>query len=406
MKSEKFIRNKTALITLIAASLVVLISLGVRQTFGMFFMDFRDDLGISLTQSGLSVGLQMLMWGLTGPIFGTIADKYGGHKAIALAFIFFIGGVYFLYAGPNTGIFFQIDLGVLVGIGLGGTAISIPMSVVGKHFPLSNRTIAMSIVTAVGSFGYFLSPILTEYSLTENGWQTTLVAFLIALSVGLVISFFVRSPSLEQTIEAPNTQTTAEAVKEAFGSKSYILLVSGFFVCGFHITLVGTHVPTYVIDRGLESWTAAAILSLIGLFNIFGSLSSGYLSTKMSKKIILSAIYSLRGLSIIFFIFLPASNINSFIFGATFGFLWLSTVPATSGIVAHMFGTKYLGLLYGIVFLSHQIGSFFGAYLGGLFHDLYGSYDYAWYLAIALSVFAAIIHLPIKEQQVLRLKTE
>ena len=406
MKSEKFIRNRTALITLIAASLVVLISLGVRQTFGMFFMDFREDLGVSLTQSGLSVGLQMLMWGLTGPIFGTIADKYGGHKAIALAFIFFIAGIYFLYAGPNTGIFFQIDLGVLVGIGLGGTAISIPMAVVGKHFPLSNRTIAMSIVTAVGSFGYFLSPILTEYSLTENGWQNTLIAFLIALSVGLIISFFVRSPSLEQTIEQPNTQTTTEAVKEAFGSKSYILLVSGFFVCGFHITLVGTHVPTYVIDRGLESWTAAAILSLIGLFNIFGSLTSGYLSTKMSKKIILSAIYSLRGLSIILFIFLPASNINAFIFGATFGFLWLSTVPATSGIVAHMFGTKYLGLLYGIVFLSHQIGSFFGAYLGGLFHDLYGSYDYAWYLAIALSVFAAIIHLPIKEQQVLRLKIE
>ena len=208
MQSEKFIRNNTALVTLIAASLVVLISLGVRQTFGMFFMDFRDDLGISLTQSGLSIGLQMLMWGLTGPIFGVIADKYGGHKAISLAFIFFIAGVYFLYAGPNTGIFFQIDLGILVGIGLGGTAISIPMSVVGKHFPLSNRTIAMSIVTAVGSFGYFLSPILTEYSLTENGWQNTLVAFMITLVIGLAISFFVRSPSLTETIEQPNTQST------------------------------------------------------------------------------------------------------------------------------------------------------------------------------------------------------
>ena len=277
MQSEKFIRNNTALITLIAASLVVLISLGVRQTFGMFFMDFRDDLGISLTQSGLSIGLQMLMWGLTGPIFGVIADKYGGHKAISLAFIFFIAGVYFLYAGPNTGIFFQIDLGILVGIGLGGTAISIPMSVVGKHFPLSNRTIAMSIVTAVGSFGYFLSPILTEYSLTENGWQNTLVAFMIALTIGFAVSFLVRSPSLNDTIEQPNTQSTLEAIKEAFGTKSYLLLVSGFFVCGFHITLVGTHVPTYVIDRGLESWTAAAILSLIGLFNIFGSLTSGYL---------------------------------------------------------------------------------------------------------------------------------
>ena len=406
MSTDKFIRNKTALITLIAACVVVLISLGIRQTFGLFFMDFKDDLGISLTEAGLSIGLQMLMWGLTGPIFGAIADKYGGHKAIALAFVFFIAGIYFLYAGPNTGIFFQIDMGILVGIGLGGTAISIPMAIVGKHFPLSNRTIAMSLVTAIGSFGYFLSPLLTTYSLSENGWQTTLIAFLFALFIGLIVSYFVRSPTLEQSIETPNSQSTLEAIKEAFASKSYILLVSGFFVCGFHITLVGTHVPTYVIDRGLESWTAAAILSLIGLFNIFGSLLSGYLSTKISKKIILSFIYSLRGLSIILFIFLPASNINAFIFGASFGFLWLSTVPATSGIVAHMFGTKYLGLLYGIVFLSHQIGSFFGAYLGGLFHDIYGSYDYAWYLAIALSVFAAIIHLPIREEPVLRLKTE
>ena len=405
MSTEKFIRNKTALITLIAACLVVLISLGIRQTFGLFFMDFKEDLGISLTEAGLSIGIQMLMWGLTGPIFGAIADKYGGHKAIALAFVFFIAGIYFLYAGPNTGIFFQIDMGILVGIGLGGTAISIPMSIVGKHFPLSNRTIAMSLVTAIGSFGYFLSPLLTTYSLSENGWQITLIAFLVALFIGLIVSYFVRSPSLEQSIETPNSQSTLEAIKEAFASKSYILLVSGFFVCGFHITLVGTHVPTYVIDRGLESWTAAAILSLIGLFNIFGSLLSGYLSTKISKKIILSFIYSLRGVSIILFIFLPASNINAFIFGASFGFLWLSTVPATSGIVAHMFGTKYLGLLYGIVFLSHQIGSFFGAYLGGLFHDIYGSYDYAWYLAIALSIFAAIIHLPIKEEAVLRLKT-
>ena len=405
MTTEKFIRNKTALVTLIAACLVVLISLGVRQTFGMFFMDFKNDLGISLTESGLSIGLQMLMWGLTGPIFGTIADKYGGHKAIALAFLFFIAGIYFLYAGPNTGIFFQIDMGILVGIGLGGTAISIPMAIVGKHFPLSNRTIAMSLVTAFGSFGYFLSPLFTAYSLNENGWKITLIAFMIALIIGLIISYFVRSPSLNESIEEPNSQGTYDALKEAFGTKSYILLVSGFFVCGFHITLVGTHVPTYVIDRGLESWTAAAILSLIGLFNIFGSLLSGYLSTKISKKIILSVIYSLRGLSIILFIFLPATNVNAFIFGASFGFLWLSTVPATSGIVAHMFGTKYLGMLYGIVFLSHQIGSFFGAYLGGLFHDLYGSYDYAWYLAIALSIFAAIIHLPIKEEAVLRLKT-
>jgi len=404
--TTKFFQNRTALITLIAACLVVLISLGVRQTFGLFFPDFKNDLNISLTESGLAVGLQMLMWGLSGPIFGAIADKYGGHKAIMLAFVFYILGIYFLYSGPNTGIFFQIDMGLLVGIGLGGTAISIPMSIVGKHFPLSNRTIAMSLVTAVGSFGYFVSPLFTSYSLINNGWVNTLYIFTIVLIIGLIIAYFVRSPSLAQSLEKPNDQSTMSALKEAFKTKSYVLLTAGFFVCGFHITLVGTHVPTYVIDRGLESWTAAAILSLIGLFNIFGSLLSGYLSTKMKKKVILSALYALRGISICLFIFLPASNINAFIFGASFGFLWLSTVPATSGIVAHMFGTKYLGLLYGIVFLSHQIGSFFGSFLGGLFHDVYGSYDYAWYLAIVLSIFAAIIHVPIKEEPVLRLKTD
>jgi len=406
VSSEKFIKNNTALITLIAACGVVLISLGVRQTFGLFFMDFKNDLNVSITQSGLAIGIQMLMWGLTGPIFGVIADKYGGHKAIGLAFIFYILGIYLLYSGPNTGLFFQINLGLLVGIGLGGTAISIPMSIVGKHFPLSNRTIAMSIVTAAGSFGYFISPLYTNYSLVSNGWVNTLFVFILVLFLGLVMSFFVRSPSLTQSIEKPNDQSTMSALNEAFKNKSYLFLTGGFFVCGFHITLVGTHVPVYIADRGLEGWTAAAILSLIGLFNIFGSLTSGYLSTKMSKKVILSALYFLRGISICFFIFLPPSNISSFIFGATFGFLWLATVPATSGIVAQMFGTKYLGLLYGIVFLSHQIGSFLGAYLGGLFHDLYGSYDYAWYLAIALSIFAAIIHLPIKEEAVLRLKTE
>ena len=377
MISENFFKSKTAITTLFAACFVVLISLGVRQTFGLFFIDFNESLNISNTAFGFAIGIQMLMWGLTGPIFGAIADRYGGHIAIISAFIFYTLGIYFLYTGPNTGIFFQIHMGLLIGIGLGGTAISIPMSVVGKHFPLSTRTIAMSFVTALGSFGYFVSPIFTNFSLNEYGWNHTIFIFSLFLLTGTVAAFFVRSPSENESIEKETKQSFKEALTEAFKTKSYLLLVSGFFVCGFHITLVGTHVPKYVIDRGLEDWTAAAILSLIGLFNIFGSLLSGYLSAKMSKKIILSGIYFLRGISIILFIFTPASNVSAFLFGASFGFLWLSTVPATSGIVAHMFGTKYLGMLYGIVFLSHQIGSFFGAYLGGLFHDLYGSYDYA-----------------------------
>ena len=346
MISEKFFQSKTAIVTLIAACFVVLISLGVRQTFGLFFIDFNESLKISNTEFRFAIGMQMLMWGITGPIFGAIADKYGGHIAIITAFIFYILGIYFLYTGPNAGIFFQIHMGLLIGIGLGGTAISIPMSIVGKHFPLSTRTIAMSFVTAIGSFGYFLSPIFTNYSLNEFGWNYTLYIFSLFLLSGLVAAYFVRSPSDSEKIEKTSDQSFKEALSEAFKTKSYILLVSGFFVCGFHITLVGTHVPKYVVDRGLEDWTAAAILSLIGVFNIFGSLLSGYLSAKMSKKIILSVIYFLRGISIALFIFLPASNINAFLFGASFGFLWLSTVPATSGIVAHLFGTKYLGLLY------------------------------------------------------------
>jgi len=201
MISENFFKSRTAIITLIAACFVVLISLGVRQVFGLFFIDFNESLNISNTAFGFAIGIQMLMWGLTGPIFGAIADRYGGHIAIISAFIFYTLGIYFLYTGPNTGIFFQIHMGLLIGVGLGGTAISIPMSVVGKHFPLSTRTIAMSIVTAVGSFGYFLSPIFTNYSLSQFGWNYTLFIFLLFLLTGLIAAYFVRSPSKSESVE-------------------------------------------------------------------------------------------------------------------------------------------------------------------------------------------------------------
>ena len=307
------------------------------------------------------MGIQLLRLGVcSGPIFGAIADKYGGHKAISLAFVFYILGIYFLREGPNTGIFFQINLGLLIGIGCGGTAISIPMAIVGKHFPLSNRTIAMSIVTSVGSFGYFISPIFTSYSLVNNGWIETLYIFMIFLIIGFFIAFFVRSPSSIQSIEKPNDQSTLEALREAFDNKSYLLLVAGFFVCGFHITLVGTHVPTYVIDRGLESWTAAMILSLVGFFNIFGSLLSGYLSTKMSKKIILSAIYLIkRCLSIILFIALPASNISAFIFGASFWFFMVKYSSSNCWYSCSHIWNKILGITIWICFFKSSNRIFF-----------------------------------------------
>ena len=405
MKSEKFITNNKALVTLIAASLVVIIALGIRQTFGLFFFDFNNDLNISISHFGFVMGLQLFLWGIFSPIFGVITDKYGGAIAIFIGFLFYLAGVLLFYSGFNNNFYFTITIGVLIGIGLGSTAIGIPVSVVAKHFPVSNRTIATGIVTSAGSFGYFVSPLLVRYSLIETGWENTLLYFCLLLGLGLIVALFVSTPKIPVGTDQNNNQTATEALKEAFNNKSFIYLTLGFFVCGWHIALVATHIPTYMMDKGLPDWTAAMILALIGVFNMVGTITSGYLSTRFSKKKILSAIYLLRGLSIMYFIFLPPSVFNSTIFGITFGFLWLSTVPPTNGIVGHIFGTKYVGLLYGIVFVSHQIGSFLGAYLGGVFYEMNGNFDYAWYGSIALSIFAGLIHLPIKEKAIERIQT-
>ena len=400
---EKFIPNKLALITLLSACSVILVSMGLRQTFGLFFSAFEEGLNCTRTEFGLAIGLQMIFWGIFAPIFGFFADKFGGNKAVFFGFIIFGLGIYMLYAGPNTGIYFQISLGVLIGIALGATAMSVPVSEVGKHFPNEKRTIATGIVTAAASVGYFIAPLFTQYSLGNVGWEQTLKYFMYFILFGLFTSIFLLSKKEEEFSKINiKKQNFSEAIKEAFSHKGYILLVAGFFVCGFQITLVATHVPGYMQDRGLGGWTATIILALIGLFNIIGTLGIGYLGTKYSKKILLSILYSLRAIIIAIFIFFPPSIYMSVFFGVTFGLLWLSTVPPTNGIVAQIFGTKYLSTLFGIVFLSHQVGSFIGAYLGGYFYDLYGSYDYAWYIAIALSVFAAIVHLPIDEKPLSR----
>ena len=402
MSSESFTIGKKALITLIAASIVVIISLGIRQTFGLFYFDFNTDLDISISHFGFVMGLQLLLWGVFSPLFGVLTDKYGGAVAIFIGFAFYLIGVLLFYSGYNTGGYFTLTIGVMVGIGLGSTAIGIPVSVVAKHFPASNRTIATGIVTCAGSFGYFVSPLLVRYSLVETGWENTLLYFSLLLGLGLVVALFVSTPKIPVGVNKDNSQTVSEALKEAFANKSFIYLTLGFFVCGWHIALVATHIPTYMADKGLPDWTPAMVLALIGVFNMAGTITSGYLATRYSKKKILSAIYLLRGVSIIYFIFLPPSIFNSVVFGVTFGFLWLSTVPPTNGIVTHIFGTKYVGLLYGIVFVSHQIGSFLGAYLGGVFYELNGNFDYAWYGSIALSLFAGLIHLPIVEKAIER----
>ena len=402
--TNKFIKNKLALITLISACAIILVSMGMRQTFGLFFSVFEENLSVSRTEFGLAIGIQMFFWGLMAPIFGMLADKFGGNKAVFFGFIIFGLGIFFLYNGPNTGIYFQLSLGVLIGTALGATAMSVPVSEVGKHFTNENRTLATGIVTASASIGYFITPLFTKYSLIEFGWENTLLYYLFFILFGLIASVFL-FPKKKETTESnikDQNQSFRNAIKEAFSHKGYILLVCGFFVCGFQITLVATHIPGYMQEKGLSDWSAPIILALIGFFNIIGTLGMGYLGTKYSKKILLSILYSLRAVIIAAFIFSPISMFSSILFGITFGTLWLSTVPPTNGIVAQIFGTKYLSTLFGIVFFSHQIGSFFGAYLGGFFYDFYGTYDYAWYISIVLSLFATLVHLPINEKPILR----
>ena len=404
MKS-KFFPNKTALVTLVAACFVVNVTMGVRQTFGLFSGDFEIDCGISNTEFGLAIALHALIWGIVTPIFGRFADKHGGSKMVIFTLIVYGVGVLALGNKFNTGTWFQINLGLLVGIGLGGAAGTILAPVVTKHFPNQSRGKAAGYVTAFGGLGMFIFPLLTKYLMIEVGWQSTFTVFAIILFIMCIPGFFLKKPegdkeNINFEKENKTNDSVIKVLKESFAHKGFRLLVLGFFVCGFQITLVATHVPRYVQDRGLDDWTGFAILSLIGLFNIIGVLIMGYLSDKYSKKMLLSGLYFLRAISIMLFIFLPPSNISAIAFGITFGLLWLATVPATNGIVAQVFGAKNLSMLFGIVFLNHQIGSFLGAYLGGVFYDIFGNYDYAWYLAILLSFVATLLHLPIDEKPI------
>jgi MFS family permease len=401
---EKFFENKKALIVLLAGCMVVLVSMGIRQTWGLFYLFFENDLGINRTQFGLAIGLQMLLWGATAPFFGIIADKYGSNRAAFIAFIIYIIGTYIVLIQPASNSIFLISMGLIIGTALGGTAVSVPVAAVGKYFSDKNRTISTGIVTGSASVGFFILPIFTKYSNQTYGWHQTVEYYIYFLIFAGFCSLFLFKKEYVDTSNNNFTknQTTSQALSEAFKHKGYVLLVAGFFVCGFQITLIATHIPGYIQQKGLPDWTAAAILALIGLFNIFGTLGMGFLASKYSKKVLLSILYFLRAIVLVLFLFLPSSTFNALGFGVLFGILWLATIPPTNGIVAQIFGTKYLATLFGIVFFSHQVGSFLGAYLGGYFYDNFGSYDYAWYLSILLSIFAGFVHLPIDEKPIVR----
>ena len=404
MIKQNFFSNKFAIITLTIGCFIVFVSMGIRQTYGLFFQFFESDLNITSTSFGLSIGIQAIVWGIFATVFGLIADKFGANKVVSFALIVYATGIFFISNFDSSGLFFQINLGLLVGIGLGGAAAPIVVPTVAKHFPNHHRAKVAGIVTAFASVGMFVYPLISNTLFKLTTWNSVFNIFTIIMILAALLALLLKKPAYENIQDTEKDQNFVDAINEAFSHKGYLFLMAGFFVCGFQITLVATHVPNYIIQRGLESWTGAAILSLIGLFNIFGTLTMGFLGDKYSKKFLLSGLYFFRGIILILFLFLPASSFTAIGFGIGFGFLWLATIPATFGIVAQIFGVKYLTMLSGIVFLSHQFGSFAGAYLGGYFYDQFGSYDYAWYISIGLSFFATLMHLPIDERPIVRFK--
>ena len=324
---------------------------GFETNFRIIFEDFEKGLGASRTDFGLAIGIQLLFGGIFAPIFGLIADKLGGNNAVFIGFMIFGLGVYMLYAGPNTGIFFQISLGILIGIALGATAIGVPVSEVGKHFPNQNRTVATGIVTAAASIGYFLSPLFTKYSLGLVGWEQTLKYFMYFIGLGLFASIFLfPSKTILHSTQADRDQSFSSAIKEAFSHKGYVLLVLGFFVCGFQITLVGTHIPGYMQDRGMGGWSATIILALIGFFNIFGTLGMGFLGINIKRK---SIMYTLLFKSYkywyIYFFSTVYHKFNFFVLHfAHYGFLQFHPQRNSRS----NFGTKYLSTLFVRFFMS------------------------------------------------------
>ncbi len=395
-----FFQNKTALYALLAACFVVCVTMGVRQTFGLYSSEFETSSGTSNTEFGLAIAIHAIFWGIFTPVFGRISDKLGGFVVIIPALICYSTAMFLMGSNFISGMWLQINLGLLVGLGLAGAAGTILTPMISKHFPNENRSKAAGIVTACGGLGMFIFPILASIFNNISSWQMSFILFSLILLLMCIPGYFVRLPQINVTSINTNVdnRSLSAVLKESFAHKGFRLLVIGFFVCGFQITLIATHVPRYVQDKGLADWTGMAILALIGFFNIIGTLIMGYLGDKYSKKILLSGLYFLRGITLILFIFLPPSNLSAVLFGTTFGLLWLATVPATNGIVGQIFGTKNLTLLFGIVFLNHQFGSFLGAYLGGFFYDQFGSFDYAWYLAIILSFIASALHIPIDER--------
>jgi MFS family permease len=386
--------------------LIAVLTFGPRATTGFFLQPMSQEHQWGRDVFGLALAIQNLLWGVATPFAGAIADRFGTLRVLSAGAIVYALGLG-LMAYSTTPLMLHASAGVLIGFGLAGCSFNIVLGAFGKLVPENWRMLAFGAGTAAGSFGQFLFSPLAVILIRTAGWQETLVTFAAVMLLVLPLSLPLASPRAPRvaTARGPSPQSLNRALAEALGHRSYLLLVLGFFTCGFQIAFVTVHLPAYLIDRGLSAEIGGWTLGVIGLFNVIGSISSGWLGERMPKRYLLSVIYLLRSLAVTGFIMLPASAAATLVFGASMGLLWLSTVPPTSALIVLMFGTRWFTMLNGLAFFSHQVGSFLGVWFGGIAFERTGSYDVVWWLCVLFGVLSALINLPIVERPVERTMT-
>ena len=402
---KKMAQHKKIFSLAIALACVLLaINFGWRSSLGLFLTPVSETFGYGREVFAFSLALQNLLWGLTQPIAGAFADKFGTTRVVIVGTLLYALGLY-ITATAESFISLHLGAGILVGMGIAGTGLGVVLPAMARMVAPEKRAFALGVGTAAGSAGQFLFiPVAREF-LVAYGWQTALILMAIAaLSMILFSPVFKGDAKTNVNIDNEPEQNLKESLNEASGHIHYWLLIAGFFVCGFQLAFITVHMPSYLADKGFDSSVAAASLSIIGLCNIIGSLVSGHLSGIYSKKWILTFIYAARSIVIVLFLIVPISTVTIYAFSFATGLLWLATVPPTSGLVAQMFGLRFMGTLYGIVFLNHQIGSFTGVWLGGYLFDTTGSYNQVWWWAAIIAAITALIHVFIDERPVKRLR--
>jgi MFS family permease len=383
-----------------SGALVALLTFGPRSAMGFFQLPMLGDTGWDRSTFGLAMAIQNLAWGLGQPIFGAIADKYGTGRVLTFSGLLYAAGLALMSTAHSESML-HLSGGLMVGLAVGSGSFGIILSAFARNVTPEQRSFAFGIGTAAGSAGMFLFAPLSQALISAYGWSDSLVVMAVMMLAIPVLAIPLRGNSSSgRQQQATFKQTAAEALREAFGHKSYLLLTSGFFVCGFQVAFITAHFPAYLGDIGIDARYAVIAMALIGFFNIIGSLAAGVIGQRYSKPYFLAYIYIGRSIAVTAFLLLPQTPLSVIVFATVMGLLWLSTVPPTNGLVAIMFGTRHLGLLGGIVFLSHQVGSFLGVWMGGFLYDRLGSYDAVWWFGVALGLFAAVVHWPIREKPV------